>query len=94
MKTYKDCLTHIEYKWIPEVILDEVNAYVKYGKMPGAFVRAMLENDLRTAVEYPLGYFYLRDLAKYLYNEIPAICHGSKERVEQWSSKGEVHEDL
>jgi hypothetical protein len=55
----------------------------------GSFINAVLENDLAQA----LGRAdedareNLHDIVKYLYNQAPSSCWGSKEKVNQWREK-------
>ncbi len=52
----------------------------------GSFVRAVLENDLMGAMgqaddENRRDLF---EICMYVYNEIPGVCHGSREKVDAW----------
>ena len=75
----------------PQEIVDTIQAYVEHRLEPGSFVRAVLENDLCTAVfqAHPLMLPYLRAVCLYVYWEIPGNCWGSKEIVERWLKRGE-----
>ncbi len=71
---------------IPPLILQGFNNYVKLGVPPGGFLRAVLENDLKGA--FGKADLYSRaamfEIVDYLYNEVPAACQGSPEKVTAW----------
>lgn len=52
----------------------------------GGFINAVLENNLKEALGRADedAYHNIRDIVKYLYNEVPAGCWGSRERVKAW----------
>jgi len=64
-------------------------AYAKGQYPTGDFLRAVLENDLMQAFgradETSLK--CLKDIAMFVYNEMPINCHGSKEIVKQWTEQ-------
>lgn len=52
----------------------------------GSFLRAVLENDLFTAIgkaDFENRY-KLHEICTYIYNELPPESWGSRERVKQW----------
>jgi hypothetical protein len=64
--------------------------YVTRGYEVGGFLTAVLENNLSAAVatadERSLA--QLKHLMLFLWNEMPANCFGSKEKVKAWVRKG------
>ena len=63
--------------------------YVWHHLEPGGFMRAVFENDLveafgRADLENRRDLF---EICEYVYNHIPADCHGSPEAVEAWLTK-------
>ena len=71
---------------IPERTLDGIRRYVDQHIVPGGFVLAVLRNELTEAVcRADLdNLLCLRDIVKYLSNEVPAICWGSPGAVRVW----------
>lgn len=75
--------------YIPPHMLEAVEEYVKHGRPPGDFLRAVLENDLMRAC----GRADDENIANlpayvcYLYNEAPSSCHGSRDAVNAWLEK-------
>lgn len=65
---------------------EAIDRWVKDACPMGSFVNAVLENDLIQAIgradEDALD--NLKEIVKYLYNEVPAQCWGSKEKVSAW----------
>ena len=65
---------------------ESIDAYVATGRPTGGFLEAVLSNDLMDAFnradESALG--NLPHIVAYLYNEVPAGCWGSRERVAEW----------
>lgn len=60
--------------------------YVEEGGHVGDFLTAVLENDLTKAVGRADGTNedLLAEHVKFVYNELPADCWGSPEKVEAW----------
>ena len=81
----------MEYN-IPEHIKESLDAYASERRPTGGFLRAVLENNLseslgRADEENRRCIF---QIVSYIYNELPAPCWGSKEKVEDWLTKKEV----
>lgn len=66
--------------------IDQIDNYVKEGTPPGGFVRAVLENNLMEAFHRgdKENSEALIDICMYVYNEVPASCHGSPANVSAW----------
>lgn len=64
-------------------VKESLDRYVKQGIPPGGFLTAVLENNLFEAVgradEYNLA--TLASICRYIYNDLPATCWGSPQRV-------------
>lgn len=71
---------------IPDYMMPGLTRYVEQGIEPGSFLYAVLCNDLKDACgradENNLA--NLPAYAAWIYNEAPAQCHGSPERVQAW----------
>lgn len=67
-------------------LADSLDSYARHGQPTGGFLRACLENDLMEACGRAdtFNKVILHVIASYIYNELPANCHGSRERVESW----------
>ena len=80
------------YGDIPEHLLDGLERYGKHGIPVGAFLRAILENDLEGAVitATPESMKALLPLIRFVKNQMPFLCSGSPEKVEEWIQKQEV----
>jgi len=63
-----------------------LRSYADSGRPTGGFLRAVLENDLMEAVGRAdhSSLVNLADICRYVYNDIPAPCHGSPEKVSEW----------
>lgn len=71
---------------VEQRIKDSLDRYVNDGIPTGGFLQAVLENNLfeafgRADADNQRN---IKDIVSYIYNEIPAGCWGSKERVENW----------
>ena len=68
---------------IPEHTKYQIDEYVKHQIPPGSFVMAVLSNDLMEAFMRAddINLHYMRDIVKYVYNDIPSCCWGSPEIV-------------
>jgi hypothetical protein len=72
-----------------------INEYVKNGTPPGWFVRAVLANDLMTAVERADSGDLrdLKEVCKYVVMETPSICWGSYDNVDRWIAEKRTARD-
>lgn len=61
--------------------------WIMHGVQPGHFLTAILQNDLRESINR--ADHENRDLLvayiKFLYNDAPSNCWGSKEKMEAWA---------
>lgn len=71
---------------IPEHLKKSLDAYVERGRSCGAFLTAVLSNDLMEAFARAdeNNRLIMFDICKYVYNEIPPICWGSRDKVKNW----------
>lgn len=70
----------------PADIRESIDAYVQTGRPTGDFLHAVLANDLMEAVGRADVYNLeaLPHICAYLYNDVPASCHGSYDTVKDW----------
>ena len=70
-------------------IKEAMDRYAETGCPTGDFLRAVLENNLMEAFgRADEGNTRdMREIVAYVYNEIPANCHGSPEVVAEWIKK-------
>lgn len=70
--------------------IDQIQEYVRRGTPPGGFLTAVLSNDLRGAAMMAddQNRHLLYEYVKYLHNNVPALCWGSPERVQEWIERG------
>jgi len=68
---------------------DSIDRYVQDHTPVGGFLTALLSNDLFIAVMRAddINVALLRDYVRYLFNETPATCWGSPEKVKAWLDK-------
>ena len=84
-----DC-TDVAYEvgefYIPRRMMYSLRAYIERGVPLGDFLRAVVSNDLKGAVlrADDVNIRNLPAYVYYLYNEAPAICWGSADKVEKW----------
>ena len=67
-------------------MIDALDRYAQHRQPVGDFLRAVLENNLQSAVGHADD-DNLRNLPAfvgYLYNEMPSPCWGSPEKVKAW----------
>lgn len=74
---------------IPQATKDSLDRYVNEGIMPGSFLRAVLTNDLASAVFQAdsKNLAALKDIMLYVYNEIPAHAWGSTATVVDYAQR-------
>lgn len=78
----------IDYSTVPVAYMaDGMQRWIEHGVYPGVFMLALLQNDLRKAVENADGQ-NLEALAawvRWLYNYAPSACWGSLLKVQAWA---------
>jgi len=81
---------------LPGGTRESIDRYVQYGIPTGGFLRAVLANDLKEACGRADVYnqVALPCIVAYLYNECPATCWGSYDRVDLWLEKHEEAREL
>lgn len=79
---------------IPEHMQESMTVWVERG-LPhpsdmGSFLRAVLLHDLMAAAMFAddENRKALADWAQYLHNEVPALAHGTGERLIAWHERG------
>lgn len=79
-------MNHENYEEVRPNTLNAIDRYVTDGIPTGSFLEAVLCNDLMEAMgRADMGNrLALFEICDYIYNETPAACHGSGERVQYW----------
>jgi hypothetical protein len=82
---------HIPIRMHPGII-----RWIQSGVKPGQFLTAIIENDLKEAINRADDENIIRLVAyvKFFYNAAPGGCWGSKEKVEQWQKQGGLRNDI
>lgn len=72
--------------FLPDSLKRGLNDYLNHGSDPGAFLQAVLTNDLKRACETAStdNLKALPQIVSYFYNNIPSMAWGSYERVQDW----------
>ena len=78
------------YEILPEHMQDGMRLYIERGIEGGGFLTAVLCNDLMGALGKAdsINRHALFDYGNFLYNEAPASCYGSPEKVAAWVARG------
>ena len=83
-----------DYTGLPEHLQAGVRAYIEHHRDVGGFLAAVFMNDLSNAVgradEENLP--RLHEIVRWVYNEAPSGCWGSRETVQKWLATGEEAE--
>ena len=71
---------------IPEHMRQGLTDYIERGVRPGDFLYYVLCNDLGRAVDHAddVNFELVPWYVVWLFNRVPAGCHGSRENVEAW----------
>ena len=82
----------MDYSLIKPDILESITDYADNRVPPGDFLRAVLENDLRESFQRADedNIESMFDIVQFIYNEIPARCWGSPEKVRDWLGEGRI----
>ena len=70
---------------LPYRMLTGIQRYVDHGIAPGSFLKAIISNDLRSAVEHAddENMVLIPAYVGYLFNKVPGGCWGSAEIYER-----------
>lgn len=65
---------------------ETLERYVQNKIPTGGFLKAVLENDLVEAFGQAddINKYRIGEIIKYIYNELPSLCWGSPEKVQNW----------
>ena len=76
----------MNYNKIPQRTIDAINRYVNQKIETGAFLRAVLTNDLEKTILYADGenINVIPEIVSYIRNNIPYLSYGSEEIVNKW----------
>ncbi len=78
----------IDYSKLPRVFASAVKQYIEKGLFPGAFLQALVCNDLSRTVYLAHSRFTeLVLLVRFFQNKAPAACWGSSEAMELWKAR-------
>jgi hypothetical protein len=75
---------------IPIRMYPGIIRWILDGVKPGHFLLAIVENDLKGAIDRAddENIIRLQAYVRFFYNSAPGGCWGSKERVEEWAKQG------
>lgn len=78
------------YLGIPEHIRAGMGRYVRHGVQPGSFLTAVVCNNLAGALAHGdrSCTANLRLIVDWFYNEVPASCWGTPEKMKAWMKQG------
>ena len=78
-----------KYPNIPANTVEDLCEYVNRGRPVGGFLQAVLCRDLFEAVNLAdnNNRLALVDLVKLIFNDVPLMCYGKIEKVNEWISK-------
>lgn len=76
----------IDYSGLPAHVQTGLRAYIENHIRRGGFLTACLENNFVEAAlrADPIARKSLWAIARFLYNEAPSDCWGSREKVKAW----------
>ena len=74
------------YSILPEHIRDGAKRYIERGIPPGDFLRAVICNNLKESFARAdrINIHRMFDIVSFFYNEAPAGCWGSIQKMERW----------
>ncbi len=83
-------LAKISYDGLPEHMREGVQRYIELGVPPGRFLSAVICNDLKNsfALADDVNRTRLFDIVSFFYNQVPANCWSSIERMKAWQEHG------
>lgn len=81
---------------IPVYMREPLTDYINHGYLPGGFLTAVLENNLRESVGHAdsQNITQLPAYTNYLYNYAPLKCWGSPKKVTAWIEAKETERSV
>lgn len=81
-----------DYSLIPEYTIRSLTEYAEAGRPLSHFLRAVVENDLTAACSHAdsNNAVAIVAIAIYVYNRMPAGCHGSPSMYVEWCKLGGI----
>lgn len=78
-----------DWSLIPSHMQAGLRSWIEEGVVPGGFLCAVLENNLRESIAKAdmVNKHSLASYVEFLYNYAPSGCWGSKEKVEDWAAR-------
>lgn len=82
-----------DYSILPAHMREPMRLYIEHGVTPGSFTQCVLANDLMGALGRAddTNRERIFDICRFLYNEAPAACYGSTDRMFAWINRGGLH---
>ena len=74
----------VRYDLLPDHLRGGMARYIEHKIKPGDFLSAVLTNDLMVAVFRWDGMTELLDVVRWVYNQAPPACFGSREKFKEW----------
>ena len=86
----------LEEQGIPEYMHGGVIRYVIDGVEPGGFLTALFCNDFKEVVGRAdlTNQSLLVQWARFIYNDVPAPCQGSREKFDSWIANGGIKNEM
>lgn len=80
---------------IPSYMMCGLERYVERGVKPGHFLQKVISNDLAGAVSHAdsSNIELLPVYVRFLYNQCPSDCWGSKELMKAWCTQGGLYRE-
>lgn len=80
----------MNYNPVKPDTIEDILRYVNDKVPPGDFLQAVLENNLKESFQRADedNIRSMFEIVQFIYNEIPASCWGSPEKVKKWLEKG------
>ena len=80
----------IDYERCPGSVREQLQMYIEEGRPLGAFVRAVIENDLRLAVLFAdvINEPLIIEIVRWLYHQAPTDCLWSPKQYITWMARG------
>lgn len=84
----------MNYERLPEGLRAGMMNYIDNGVLPGSFLQAVLSNNLTESFARADDKNRVRmfEIVSFMYNEAPASCWGSKEKVRKWVDRRGLNE--
>lgn len=93
MSKWSESISEDQWHLVPHHMRDGLILYVENGILPGSFMEAILENDLKGACARAdiINRYRIFDIVSFCYGNLPSASWGHPQIVQNWVKHNGLH---